>query len=88
MKTGWIVGVAMKAQGRVEAEDYAVAIDDMVMALNAVRRLVGRRPDTHVWVKEPLRDAASQLAPGTIRRQATPREASDRVQRRAGGQHR
>ena len=52
-KTGWIIGVARKTDGRIDAEEYGVAIPDMSLALNAVRRLVGRAPETHVWVKEP-----------------------------------
>ena len=68
MQAGWIIGVARKSSGRIDAEEYTVAIADMTMALNAVRRLVGRRPETHVWVKEPLREAEPEHEPGAIRR--------------------
>ena len=67
MQTGWIIGVARKTGGRIEAEEYGVAIADMAMALNAVRRLVGRGPETHVWIKEPLFEEAPELEPGGIR---------------------
>jgi hypothetical protein len=83
MHTGWIIGVARKAGGRIDAEDYAVAIVDMTMALNAVRRRVGRAPDVHVWVREPLLEAAPNLAPGGIRRWDAPHDGS-RGLRRAG----
>jgi hypothetical protein len=77
MQAGWIVGVARKTGGRIDAEEYGVAIGDMTMALNAVRRLVGRGPDSHAWVKGPLLADAEQLEPGSICRrdsgvQATP----------------
>ena len=66
MQTGWIIGVARKSGGRIDTEEYAVAIVDMTMALNAVRRLVGRGPETHVWVKEPLLAEGPELEPGGI----------------------
>jgi hypothetical protein len=63
MQAGWIIGVARKTGGRIDAEEYGVAIGDMTMALNAVRRLVGRSPDCHAWVKGRLLadDAALEL---------------------------
>jgi hypothetical protein len=83
MHTGWIIGVARKAGGRIDAEDYAVAIADMTMALKAVRRHVGRAPDAHVWVKERLLEAAPNLPSGSIRRWDAPHNGSRRL-RRAG----
>jgi hypothetical protein len=68
MQTGWIIGVARKTGGRIDAEEYGVAIADMAMALNAVRRLVGRAPETHAWIKGPLLADGSELEPGGIRR--------------------
>ncbi len=68
MQAGWIVGVARKTGGRIDAEEYGVAIADMAMALNADRRLVGRGPESHVWVKGPLLADAADLAPGGVRR--------------------
>ena len=67
-KTGWIIGVARKTDGRIDAEEYGVAIADMSLALNAVRRLVGRAPETHVWVKEPMLGEGIALEPGAVHR--------------------
>jgi hypothetical protein len=67
MQNGWIIGVARRTGGRIDTEDYAVAIPDMTLALNAVRRLVGRTPDIHVWVKEPLVAEASEIEAGDVR---------------------
>jgi hypothetical protein len=67
-KTGWIIGVARKTDGRIDAEEYGVAIPDMSLALNAVRRLVGRAPETHVWGKEPMLGEGEALEPGAIHR--------------------
>jgi hypothetical protein len=67
-QTGWIIGVARKTGGRIDAEEYGVAIADMATALNAVRRLVGRAPETHAWVMGPLIAGAADLEPGRIRR--------------------
>jgi hypothetical protein len=66
--TGWVVGVARKTDGRIDAEEYGVAIADMGLALNAVRRLVGRAPETHVWVKEPMLGEGEALEPGAVHR--------------------
>jgi hypothetical protein len=79
MHTGWIIGVARRAGGRIDAEDYAVAIPDMTLALNAVRRLVGRTPDIHVWVKEPFLAEASEIEAGNVRRGDMPRAGAGRV---------
>lgn len=68
MQTGWIIGVARKTGGRIDAEEYGVAIADMAMALNAVRRLVGRAPETHAWVMGPLLADGAELELGGIRR--------------------
>jgi hypothetical protein len=83
MQNGWIIGVARRAGGRIDAEDYAVAIPDMTLALNAVRRLVGRTPDIHVWVKERLLPGTSEIEAGGIRRWDTPQGVADRTLRRA-----
>lgn len=68
LNTGWIIGVARKTDGRIDAEEYGVAIADMSLALSAVRRLVGRAPETHVWVKEPMLGGGDALEPGAVRR--------------------
>jgi len=83
MHIGWIIGVARKADGRIDAEDYAVAIVDMTMALKAVRARVGRAPDVHVWVKERLLEAAPNLPSGSIRRWDAAHDGAGRL-RRAG----
>jgi hypothetical protein len=67
-KTGWIIGVARKTDGRIDPEEYGVAIPDMSLALNAVRRLVGRAPETHIWVKEPMLGDEMALESGAVRR--------------------
>jgi hypothetical protein len=68
MQAGWIIGVARKTGGRIDAKEYRVAIGDTTTALNAVRRLVGRTPECHVWVKGPLSaDDAAELARDTVR---------------------
>jgi hypothetical protein len=83
-QTGWIIGVARKTGGRIEAEEYGVAIADMAMALNAVRRLVGRAPETHAWVMGPLFADAVELEPGRIRRRdGGARDVVDPTLRRA-----
>jgi hypothetical protein len=79
MHSGWIIGVARKAGGRIDAEDYAVAIPDMTLALNAVRRLVGRAPDIHVWVKEPLLAEPLEIEPGSVHRQDMPRVSEGHI---------
>lgn len=66
MQAGWIIGVARKTRGRIDTEEYGVAILDMTMALNAVRLLVGRAPEIHVWVKEPLAGKAEGLVASDI----------------------
>ena len=83
MQTGWIIGVARKAGGRIDAEDYAVAIPDMGLALNAVRRLVGRAPDIHVWVKAPLLAEASEIGLGSVHRPDSSPEIAHRILHRA-----
>jgi hypothetical protein len=65
MQAGWIVGVARKIGRRIDTEEYGVAILDLTLALKAVQRPVGRAPETHVWVKEPLVGA---IVPGDIQR--------------------
>jgi hypothetical protein len=83
MQTGWIIGVARKTGRRIDTEEYGVTILDMTMALNAVRRLVGRAPDTHVWVKEPLAGKGAELTPGSIRRRDAAHDTPGRVLRLA-----
>ena len=84
MHTGWIIGVARKTGGRIDAEEYGVAIADMVLALNAVRRLIGRAPETHVWVKEPMLEEGQELEPGGVhRRDGDMPDAEGRWLRRA-----
>jgi hypothetical protein len=80
MQAGWIIGVARKTGWGIDTEEYGVAILDMTMALNAVRRLVGRAPEVHVWVKEPLAGKGGELAPGGIQRRD---DAQDRILRPA-----
>jgi hypothetical protein len=75
MQAGWIIGVARKTGWGIDTEEYGVAILDMTMALNAVRRLVGRAPEVHVWVKKPLAGKGGELTPGGIQRRDAAQDA-------------
>ena len=79
MQAGWIIGVAKRSGRRIDTQEYGVAILDMTMALNAVRRLVGRAPETHVWVKEPLAGKVEGLAPGGIQCRDAAQDAPGRI---------
>ena len=82
--TGWIIGVARRIDGRIDAEEYGVAIADMSVALKTVRRLVGRAPETHVWIKEPMLREGQSLEPGAVRRRdADMQDSAEFAPRRA-----
>jgi hypothetical protein len=71
VSNGWIIGVSKRGlDGRRSTEFYDVAIGDFDQAIGAVRALMGKAREVHVWIREPLQDwriANTNLRNGEIR---------------------